>query len=71
MTNTQLNQRGYLIAFEGIDGSGTSTHSRLLYDFLGQQDLSVFLTREPAEGIIGRIVNYHLTSWVASALTDC
>ncbi len=56
MTNPQLNQKGYLITFDGIDGSGTSTHSRLLHEFLVQQGFNVLLTREPTKGIIGRII---------------
>jgi len=56
MTNPPLNQRGFLIAFEGIDGSGTSTHSRLLYEFLVEQGFSVILTREPTKGVVGRVI---------------
>jgi dTMP kinase len=56
MTNPQSDQKGFLIAFEGIDGSGTSTHSRLLYEFLVEQGLSVILTREPTKGVVGRII---------------
>jgi len=56
MTNLQLNRKGHLIAFEGIDGSGTSTHSRHLYEFLVQQGLKVLLTGEPTNGIIGRLI---------------
>ena len=56
MMNPQLNQKGYLIAFEGIDGSGTSTHSRLLHEFLAQQGFRVLLTREPTKGIIGQLI---------------
>lgn len=56
MTNPQSNQKGFLIAFEGIDGSGTSTHSRLLYEFLVEQGFSVILTREPTKGAVGRLI---------------
>lgn len=56
MTKPQIDQKGYLIAFEGIDGSGTSTHSRLLYEFLVQQGFSVILTREPTKGAVGRLI---------------
>jgi dTMP kinase len=62
MTNPQLNQKGYLIAIEGIDGSGTSTHSKLLHEFLIQQGLNGLLTREPTEGIIGRLIKSALRS---------
>jgi len=56
MTNPRIEQRGFLIAFEGIDGSGTSTHSRLLYGFLVQQGFSVVLTREPTTCVVGRLI---------------
>ena len=39
--------RGYFIVFEGIDGSGTTTQSRLLASYLSEAGLPVTLTREP------------------------
>ena len=39
--------RGHFIAFEGIDGSGTTTQSRLLASHLREAGLPVTLTREP------------------------
>lgn len=47
-------QRGLLIAFEGIDGSGKSSHLRQLAAFLREQGLQVVETREPTNGIHGR-----------------
>lgn len=41
------------IAFEGIDGSGKSTHAKLLYESLRLKN-KAFLTKEPTNGIIGR-----------------
>ncbi len=46
--------RGILIAFEGIDGTGKSTHIRLLADYLRDQGCTVIETREPTGGPIGR-----------------
>ncbi|MEM0149873.1 MAG: dTMP kinase [Candidatus Micrarchaeaceae archaeon] len=43
------------IAFEGIDGSGKSTHARLLYESLKLKN-KVFITKEPSEGIIGQSI---------------
>jgi len=39
--------RGYFIVFEGIDGSGTTTQSRLLASYLSEAGLPVTRTREP------------------------
>ena len=45
--------RGYFIVFEGIDGSGTTTQSRLLASYLREADLPVRWTREPGGTPIG------------------
>ncbi len=45
-----------LIAFEGIDGSGKTTHSKILYDRLLRRGLKVHLTAEPTQGPIGKLV---------------
>ncbi|WP_457554434.1 dTMP kinase [Candidatus Pyrohabitans sp.] len=45
-----------LIAFEGIDGSGKGTQSRLLARWLRDRGHEVFLTREPTDGPIGKLL---------------
>lgn len=40
-------KRGLFITFEGPEGSGKSTHSKLLCDFLRKRGLRVLHTREP------------------------
>jgi len=44
---------GTFITFEGIDGSGKSTHLRLLSNFLHTNGLEVLLTREPGGTPVG------------------
>ena len=41
------------ITFEGLDGSGKSTHSQMLTDFLRSQNRKVILTREPGGTLLG------------------
>ncbi|MFZ8861555.1 MAG: dTMP kinase [Thermocrinis sp.] len=55
--------KGFLISFEGIDGSGKSTQARKLYEFLKEEGYEVSLYRDPgstplAEQIRGMIINY-------------
>jgi len=47
---------GGLIAIEGIDGSGTTTHSRILYERISKAGARAVLTHEPTDGPIGRII---------------
>jgi len=46
--------RGYLIAAEGIDGAGKSTHCRLLAEHLKTRGFPVVRLREPTDGEWGR-----------------
>ncbi|MGB9631666.1 MAG: dTMP kinase, partial [Candidatus Methanodesulfokora sp.] len=47
---------GGLIALEGIDGSGTTTHSKILYERISGMGFKAFLTHEPTDGPIGMII---------------
>lgn len=48
--------KGKFIVFEGIDGSGTTTQSKLLADNLKVAKHKVWWTKEPSDGMIGRIL---------------
>ena len=48
--------RGAYIVFEGIDGSGTTTHSRLLVNLLRGLGYCVSWVQEPSRGPIGSLI---------------
>jgi len=45
-----------LVVFEGIDGSGQTTHSKLLANYLISKNYKVFLTKEPTNSEIGKLI---------------
>lgn len=47
-------QQGYLIAFEGIDGSGKTTQAKLLYHRLSRDGYQVTPLKEPTDGQWGQ-----------------
>ena len=57
-----LERKGLLIAFEGIDGSGKSTHLPRLAEYLRSQGHTVVETREPTTGVHGRRIRSLLTN---------
>jgi len=48
--------RGKLIVFEGLDGSGITTQSTLLRNYLIEKGKDTLLTKEPTDGLIGGII---------------
>ncbi|GMT48798.1 MAG: thymidylate kinase [bacterium] len=46
--------KGKLIAFEGIDGVGKTTQSRLLLEYLEERDYPVKYIKDPSEGPYGQ-----------------
>ena len=48
-----MKDKGYLISFEGIDGSGKSTQIKKLARFLENLDFDVIITREPGGSVGG------------------
>lgn len=47
---------GLFIVFEGIDGSGTSTQSKILCDYINKKGYKCHLTSEPSPGPIGTLI---------------
>ena len=45
--------KGKFITFEGCEGSGKSTHSKLLYDYLKKKGYSQIRVREPGSTPLG------------------
>jgi len=53
-------KKGIFIVIEGIDGSGITTQSKLLADWFSKKGFRVFLTSEPSEGGIGKLLRTYL-----------
>jgi dTMP kinase len=60
--------QGRFITFEGGEGSGKSTHARLLADRLNSLDIDVVLTREPGGSAGAEIIRHILLSGIAKPL---
>ena len=58
---------GHLIVFEGIDGTGKSTQTRQLVEWLREQGHRVVLSREPTDGAYGTRLRQSATTGRLSA----
>ena len=63
-------QQGVFIALEGIDGSGTTTHTKLLVNWLRKKGLEVVETHEPTNERIGRLIREILRDTTVSPAID-
>ena len=61
---------GVFVCFEGVDGSGKSTQSGLLRDWLQEQGYAVLLTFEPGDTIVGRELRRVVLSPETGQLSD-
>lgn len=64
------NQKSLFCVIEGLDGSGTTTHSRLLTGFLEYKKYEVYLTHEPTNSEIGLLLRDFLKNNKIPAATD-
>lgn len=62
MKSKKNERRGKFIVFEGLDGSGTTTQSKLLGQYLEKQNWPVLNTSEPTQGPMGLILRLLLTN---------
>ncbi len=53
-TERRSEGQGFLIAFEGIDGTGKTTQIKMLAQALNKKGFEVVATREPTDGKFGR-----------------
>jgi len=63
-----INKKGFFITFEGGEGTGKSTQSKVLYDYLNKKNINSILTREPggcieSEEIRNLLVNGEINKW--------
>ena len=65
-----MTQKSIFIVLDGIDGSGTTTHSNLLKGFLETKGLKVHLTKEPSDSEIGLLVRKYLKNKEIPPITD-
>lgn len=49
-------EKGIFIVFEGLDGAGTTTQMKILGDIFSSKGKKVFLTHEPTDNPIGKVV---------------
>ena len=61
---------GVFVCFEGGEGSGKSTQSALLRDWLQEQGYAVLLTFEPGDTIVGRELRRIVLSPETGQLSD-
>jgi len=54
-------KKGKFIVFEGLDGSGSSTHSDLIVKRLNAKGLKTILSKEPTNNLIGGLIRGILT----------
>jgi len=46
--------KGFIVAIEGIDGSGKTTQAQMLYSYLRTREIQAILSKEPTESIYGQ-----------------
>lgn len=65
-----LTQKSFFIVIDGVDGCGSTTHSRLLNGFFENKKLKVHLTHEPSKSEIGVLLRKFLKNNEIPPTTD-
>ena len=65
-----MTHNSLFIVIDGIDGSGTTTHSRLLTGFMKGKNIKVHLTSEPSKSEIGILLRKFLKNKDIPPTTD-
>ncbi|TMA28007.1 MAG: dTMP kinase [Deltaproteobacteria bacterium] len=61
---------GRFIVFEGLDGAGTTTQSKLLAERLQQKGRTVHLAHQPSDGPVGQLIRQILAGRAATTQAD-
>ena len=65
-----MDKKSFFLVLDGIDGSGTTTHSKMLVSYLEMLGLKVHLTQEPSKNEIGLLLRQYLKNNEIPASTD-
>ncbi|MBY8983059.1 MAG: dTMP kinase [Candidatus Lokiarchaeota archaeon] len=65
-----MNKKSFFCVLDGIDGSGTTTHSQLLAGFLIYKGFKVHVTQEPTKSDIGVLLRKFLKNSEIPPTTD-
>lgn len=65
-----MDKKSFFLVLDGIDGSGTTTHSKMLASYLEMLGLKVHLTQEPSKNEIGLLLRQYLKNNEIPPSTD-
>ncbi|TXT53361.1 MAG: putative thymidylate kinase [Promethearchaeota archaeon] len=67
---SKMEKKGLFIVLDGIDGCGSTTHSRILAEHLKVQNYKVHLTHEPTDTDLGILIRKYLKDKTIPSYTD-
>ena len=65
-----MKDKPFFLVLDGIDGCGSSTHSKLLKGYLESNGFKVYLTQEPSNNEIGKLLREFLKDSKIPPTTD-